>query len=87
MKIKTIEPKQLKIKGKQYARPFVFKSYLSMLELNIQSDMVLMSKQIYAAFKIPNDLIQHPGDIINKRMDVNSEYGKSKLLDFLKNIT
>jgi len=78
LKMKTIDfikPKPLKIKGKQYARPFVFKSYLSMAELNLQADMDYQMNQIYSALKIPSDLIKSSGDMIGKSLISNPEYG------------
>ena len=67
--IDFIKPKYLKIKGKQYARPFIFKYFLSMAELNLQADMDYQMKQIYSAFKIPSNLIQSSGDMLGKRLN------------------
>lgn len=71
-----------KIKGKQYARPFVVKDgYFwpleikwqsqnnSLAELNLMESTEYAQKQIYSALKVPAELIQSSGDMLGKRLN------------------
>jgi len=64
-----------KIKGQQYARPFVVKdgyfwviNDIHLGNIKFSTEMEDMRRRIFTAFKIPKELIQSSGDMLGKNL-------------------